>query len=69
MTMREHFRLQRLHTLESRYRATRRRLTRELMCTRPDVMRIQALKQRLLLIKDQIAELVRPLTTKMPIHG
>jgi len=69
MAMRDHFSLSRLNALESRYRATRRKLADELKRPSPDSIRIQQLKRKRLWLKDQITELVRPSTSRMPIHG
>ncbi len=69
MGFRDHFSLQRLQALESRYRSIRRRLANELKRPAPDMLTIQSLKRQRLRLKDQITELVKPSSPKTPIHN
>ncbi len=58
-----------LRSLESRYRAIKRKVSEELKRPAPDMMRLQMLKRRSVILRDQIRELVKPSAEKMPIHG
>lgn len=65
---RHSFTRRKLQALESRYRATIRKIREEMKRPLPDMFRLQNLKRRRVLLKDQITDLLSPpaMNTALP---